>query len=93
MNIAQILGWISTFLFSIMVIPQIVKTVKSKSTDGVSLPLFIIYFIANIIALVYAFMISQPPLIFKYVTAIITTAIYLTIFFLYHKRNIVNSKK
>lgn len=89
MDTAQILGWIATFLFSIMVIPQIIKTIKSKDTNGVSLLLFIIFLIANIIALVYAIMISQPPLIIKYIVAIVTTIIYIAIFLFYYtqKRN------
>jgi len=57
------LGWIATFLFSVMLIPQIIKTIKSKDTKGVSLLLFIIYLIANVIALIYAVMIAQPPLV------------------------------
>ena len=86
MDIAQILGWTATFLFSIMVIPQIIKTLKSKDTSGVSLLLFIIFLIANIIALVYAVMISQPPLIIKYIIAIITTVIYIAIFLFYYTK-------
>ena len=83
MDLAQILGWTATFLFSIMIIPQMVKTIKSKDTKGVSLLLFIIFLIANIIALVYAILISQPPLIIKYVIAIITTVTYIVIFLYY----------
>ena len=85
MDTAQILGWTATFLFSIMIIPQIIKTVKSKDTKGVSLLLFVIYLIANIIAIVYAFMISQPPLIIKYSIAIVTTIFYIGLF-VYYKR-------
>ena len=86
MDIAQILGWIATFLFSIMVIPQMIKTIKSKDTSGVSLLLFIIFLIANIIALIYAIMISQPPLMVKYIIAIITTIAYIAIFLFYYTR-------
>ena len=86
MDITQTLGWIATILFSIMIIPQMIKTLKTKNTDGVSLLLFIIYFIANIIALVYAFMIAQPPLIFKYEVAIMTTVFYITIFYVYSRK-------
>ena len=85
-DLAQILGWIATFLFSVMLIPQMVKTIKVKDTSGVSLFLFVIYLIANIIALVYAWLISQPPLIIKYVIAIITAVTYLFIFGYYYKR-------
>lgn len=86
MNLEQIFGWIATGLFSIMIIPQMVKTVRLKDTTGVSLILFIIYLIANIIALVYALMIEQPPLIIKYVIAIATTVIYLILFWVYRSR-------
>lgn len=94
MDIAQILGWTATFLFSIMVIPQIIKTLKSKDTNGVSLLLFVIFLAANTIALVYAIMIDQQPLIIKYIIAIITTVIYIGIFLFYYskKRNKKNKK-
>lgn len=87
MDLSQILGWIATFLFSIMIIPQIIKTIKVKDTKGVSLTLFIIYLIANIIALVYAFLIGQYPLILKYAISILTTIFYLFLFvFFYCKK-------
>ena len=88
MDIAQVLGWTATFLFSIMVLPQIIKTIKSKDTSGVSLLLFIIFLIANIIALVYAIMIYQRPLIIKYIIAIISTIIYIGIFLYYSYRKV-----
>ena len=88
-NLAQILGWIATFLFSIMIVPQMLKTIKEKNVNGVSLFLFIIYLVANIFALIYAFLIVQPPLIFKYIVAIGITLVYLIIFSYYYK----NTKK
>jgi len=45
-DLAQIIGWIATFLFSIMVLPQMLKTIKTKETSGVSLGLFVIYLVA-----------------------------------------------
>ena len=86
MELSQILGWTATFLFSVMVIPQMIKTIKLKDSSGVSLLLFIIYLVANIIALVYAFMIQQTPLIVKYVIAIFTTVIYIALYWVYFKR-------
>jgi len=86
MDLTQLLGWTATFLFSIMIIPQMIKTVKSKDTKGVSLWLFIIFLIANSIALVYASLIHQKPLIIKYVLAIITTVTYIILFVVYSQR-------
>jgi uncharacterized protein with PQ loop repeat len=84
MDIAQTLGWTATLLFSVMVFPQIAKTIKAKDTAGVSLTLFLVYLIANIIALIYAYLISEPPLILKYIIAIVTTEIYIGIFLFYY---------
>ena len=86
MDLAQLLGWIATVLFSIMIIPQMIKTIKMKDTSGVSLLLFVIFLIANTIALVYALLISQSPLIIKYVIAMITTGIYLGLYWRYVQR-------
>ena len=85
-NLAQVLGWIATILFSFMIIPQMIKTLKTKNTEGISLGLFVIYLIANIIALIYAFMISQLPLIIKYEISIMTTIFYLTVYYVYSNK-------
>ncbi|MBS3072994.1 hypothetical protein J4477_04130 [Candidatus Pacearchaeota archaeon] len=34
MDFAQILGWLATILFSVMLIPQIIKTIKFKDTKS-----------------------------------------------------------
>ncbi len=86
MDLAQWLGWVATILFSLMIVPQMVKTIKTKNTEGVSFLLFVIYLTANIIALVYAFLIKQQPLIFKYSIGIITTLVYICLFFYYNKK-------
>ncbi len=49
MDLIQLLGWTATFLFSIMIIPQMIKTIRLKDTTGVSLLLFIIFLVANTI--------------------------------------------
>ena len=85
-QIAQILGWIATILFSVMLIPQIIKTLKKKNTEGVSIWLFIIFLVANIIALVYAFLISQPPLIIKYILGILESVFYVIVFAIYYRK-------
>jgi len=83
MELSQILGWTATILFSIMIVPQMIKTIRTKDTEGVSLFLFIIFLTANVVALVYAILINQFPLMFKYSLAIMTT-LYVT----YSKRKI-----
>lgn len=83
---AEILGWIATFLFTILIIPQIIKTIKIKKVDEVSLGLYILLLLANIVALVYAILINQPPLLIKYVLGIITTTFYIGLYAYYSRR-------
>ena len=70
MPIDQVLGWIATIMFTVCYIPQVIKTIKSGTIDGVSISLFVIQFLANIVALIYALLIGQPALIVKYALAI-----------------------
>lgn len=83
--LAQVLGWIATFLFSVALIPQIVKTAKTRVVTGVSGWEFIINLVANVVALCYALLISQGPLVFKYITALLLTALYLILYFVFKK--------
>lgn len=80
MDGTQALGWMATILFSLMLIPQILKTIRTRETSGVSLSLFIMYLVANIIAFTYAFLINQDPLLVKYFIAILTAIIYISVF-------------
>ena len=84
-ELASILGWTATALFTVCYIPQIIKTYKTKTVDGLSFRLLWISFVANIIALWYATLIEQPPLQIKYVLGLICLAIciafYLKVFF------------
>lgn len=70
-NMEQVLGWTATALFTVCYIPQIMKTYRTKTIDGLSFRLLLISFIGNIVALCYAFMIKQPPLQIKYILAMV----------------------
>ncbi|MFC1644277.1 SemiSWEET family transporter [Candidatus Omnitrophota bacterium] len=74
MQLPDALGWTATILFSVCFIPQIMKTYRTKTVDGLSFRLLFISFLANIIALWYATLIEQPPLQIKYIIAIIFLA-------------------
>lgn len=81
MELSQILGYGATFLFSVMYVPQIIKTIKTKSISDISIPMFIVGFIANIDALIYATMIHQLPLQIKYTIALLALGIYIFIYY------------
>lgn len=81
----QVLGWTATVLFTICYIPQIVKTYRSGTIDGLSFRLLLISFIANIVALFYVILIKQRPLQIKYILAMVFLSaciyLYLRVYF------------
>jgi MtN3 and saliva related transmembrane protein len=77
--LAQSLGWTATFLFTICYIPQIMKTIRSRTVDGLSVWLFRIQLLANCVALSYATLIGQRPLQIKYTLALILLGVVLVI--------------
>lgn len=85
--LAQTLGWIATVLFTVCYIPQIAKTARSQTLDGLSVYLFIIQFVANVDALGYALLIGQRPLQIKYSAALVMlTVVLVTIYRLWRKQ-------
>jgi len=78
--IVQILGWVATLIFLVMPLPQIIKTIKTKTVEGVSAKMYVLFLIGNIIALIYAILITQPPLILKYTLSGLIAIFYLTIY-------------
>ncbi len=71
MQLVDVLGWTATTLFTICYIPQIIKTYRTKTVEGLSFRLLFISFLANIVALWYATLIKQPPLQIKYILAMV----------------------
>ena len=92
MTLAMVLGWTATFLFTVCYVPQIYKTLKTKTVDGLSFWLLFIQFVANIVALCYATLIAQPPLQVKYVLALVFLAICIGAYWrvLRHQKNLGN---
>jgi uncharacterized protein with PQ loop repeat len=82
----NITGWLNMILFSIVVVPQIIKTIKTKKIDGVSIGVYFLLVIANIDAFVYATLIQQIPLQVKYIFGLLTSLLYIFIYFK-HKRS------
>jgi uncharacterized protein with PQ loop repeat len=92
-ELAPTLGWIATILFTICYIPQIIKTSKTKTVDGLSFLFLGIQFVANIIALVYSILIAQPPLQIKYILALVFLAICIALYMKVRARNAPESIK
>lgn len=88
MELTNTLGWTATVLFTICYIPQILKTYRTKTIDGLSFRLLFISFIANIVALCYATLIKQPPLQIKYILALLFLSICLYLYLKVHFRKV-----
>ncbi len=63
MNPVKIVGFIAGALTTIAFIPQVVKTYQSKSTKGLSLGMFGIYWLGTIFWLSYGILIQDYPVI------------------------------
>lgn len=77
----NILGWGNMLLFSLVTLPQIIKTIKTKVVDGVSIGVYYLIIIANIDAWFYAYLINQPPLLAKYTFGLISGLLYLFVYY------------
>jgi uncharacterized protein with PQ loop repeat len=90
MSLADTLGWTATTLFTICYIPQMIKTYRTKTVEGLSFRLLAISFVANIVAFCYATLIHQRPLQVKYTLAMLflSGCIYLYLrVYLHDRRN------
>lgn len=87
MDIATILGWIATMLFTACYIPQIIKTHKTRTVAGLSFWLLGISWIANVDALGYATLINQRPLQVKYTLALVFLSITIWVYLRTHRKN------
>ncbi len=76
----QLLGWSATLLFSLAYIPQIRRMLK-EGTRGVSPWFLLLPVVANIVALFYALLIHQDPLVVKYILGLFLSALCLVAYF------------
>ena len=86
MTLATMLGWTATFLFTVCYVPQIIKTLKTQSVSGLSFGLLFIQFIANMVALWYATLITQPPLQIKYILGLLFLLICMAVYIQVYRR-------
>lgn len=83
----QILGFVYTLCFAICFWPQIIKSIKSKSVEDISLPLFVISAIGYMSALAYGLMRFGFDfwLCVNYILSLISAFIMVGVYFKYKK--------
>ena len=73
-------GWFGAFLFSISAIPQVIKTMKTKEADDLSICFLLLWFFGEVSTLIYILVddsllaITHYPLYINYIVNIIMIA-------------------
>ncbi|MCC8369306.1 MAG: SemiSWEET transporter [Rickettsia endosymbiont of Oxypoda opaca] len=72
----EIMGYIAGILTTIAFVPQVIKTYQSRSTQNISLSMYIIYCTSVVLWLIYGILINSLPLIItEMITLILSGAI------------------
>jgi len=80
----EVLGYIGAILISLAYLPQAIKTVKTRNVEGLSLNMFMILLVAQIIWIMYGILIQNTPTIVCNSITFIETSV---IFFFIVKKN------
>lgn len=83
--IIEIIGYLAMFCTSSSFIPQVVQIYKTKSTQDISLSMYIIYTLGIILWLIYTIWIKALPLIIGNVISLVLASIILTMKYVWRK--------
>ncbi len=84
--ISEIIGWIGVVLGILVSIPQLIKSIKEKSTKGVSLHAYQLLFLTVLCYLIRAIAIHEPIFIVSNAVNLVITAVVLYLFKKYPDR-------
>lgn len=62
-QITDILGWITTVIFSILMLPQIISVIKKRSAKGISMSMLTLQVIGCGTSLAYSLMLELWPVV------------------------------
>lgn len=84
----ETLGFIAAVLTTGAFLPQAWKTVRTKNTSGISLPMYCFLMIGLILWVIYGYMIDSKPIFY----ANVVTATFSAIILFYTLKNAIRSK-
>jgi uncharacterized protein with PQ loop repeat len=90
-NFACFIGMIANLLFGLKSLPQVIKCYKSKSTEGLSLPMLLFDFGGNIGCTYYIYSTVKFAVVFQYVNYALAS-LWLIILFIMMRRYSKNVK-
>lgn len=73
----EIIGWIGCLLLALCGIPQAVKSVREKHSDGVSWMFLLMWAAGEVLGVSYVLALMNYPLIFNYATNVICVGVIL----------------
>ncbi len=73
----ELIGAIGGLLSCITFVPQVIKTWKAKSAEGVSLLMFVIAALSTVLWLTYGLLIHSPSIIYTNIVVLILSIIML----------------
>jgi len=79
-TITEIIGWIGVVIGTLIVVPQLIKSIKEKSTKGVSKHSYQLLFFAVLCYLIRAIAIREPVFIASNSLGLVVTVIMLYLF-------------
>lgn len=86
-NQVDILGYIAGTFLVISIIPQVYKIIKTKQGQGISIPAYLLSSTAQILFIVYGFLINDYKIALTNIITIILTIIILTFVVYYEIRD------
>lgn len=75
----NIIGWIASISLVLGYLPQAIQTIRSRETDGIALPTFLMMAIGGIFFMIQGLMLGKEG-VFLFVTNLITTTCSVIIF-------------
>ncbi|MBP7811661.1 MAG: hypothetical protein KA054_02335 [Candidatus Moranbacteria bacterium] len=84
--ITEVIGFLAAVVGTSLMLPQVIKTVKMKRADEVSLVMLILYFLNCLLWLIYGVLIWAIPLAICNAIALAISMIQLFLKFRYDKR-------
>lgn len=61
MNYIEIIGLAAAFCTTISFLPQAIKTIRTKNTDGISLSMYVVFTVGTFLWLLYGVMAHSLP--------------------------------
>jgi len=76
LNFITIIGYLAAFGTTASFLPQAIKTIQTKDTSGISLPMYVLFTVGTLLWLIYGVMFpSLPVAVANAITLIFATTI------------------